>query len=200
MAAKVSTGAEYRSESALLIIDMITDFEFEDGAELYKKTRPIVKNIASLKARAKSARVPVVYVNDNFGKWQEDFKQQVESISDSSKECGELIDLLRPDKDDYYVLKPQRSGFYETPLHVLLRSLGVSRLVLAGITTDICILFTAHDAYMRGFDVAVPADCTAAVEDEFKDESLKLMERAVHVDIRPSDEVKFASDQKAHKA
>jgi nicotinamidase-related amidase len=87
------------------------------------------------------------------------------------------------------VLKPQRSGFYETPLSVLLASLEISRLIVTGFTTDICVLFTAHDAYMRGFDVLVPSDCTAAVEGEFHDSALKLMERVANVDTGSSDAI-----------
>ena len=99
------------------------------------------------------------------------------------------LERIRPAENDLYVLKPQRSGFYETPLAVLLESMEISSLILAGVTTDICVLFTAHDAYMRGFSLAVPSDCTAAVEKHYKDHALELIERVTEADVRPSTEL-----------
>ena len=69
---------------------------------------------------------------------------------------------LRPTADDYFVLKPKHSGFFSTPLDILLRYLGVDTLVLTGFAADICVLFTANDAYMRDYRVVVPRDCVAS--------------------------------------
>ncbi len=193
MSKRAPQGAPPSSDTALLLIDVITDFQFEDGQKLWHNAHPIVQPIAVLKARARTAGIPVINVNDNFGNWQEDLKRQVERIMADSKEGREFICKIKPDPDDYYILKPQRSGFYETPLAVLLGSMEVKNLIIAGITTDICVLFTAHDAYMRGFKVRVPADCTAAVENEHKDEALKLMSRVADVDTSPSAEIRMKS-------
>ena len=80
-----------KSKVALLIIDMICDFEFEDGEKLFKYAKPIARNIANLKARAEKAHIPVIYVNDNFGKWQSDFNRLLEhSLNKShrgSRDC-----------------------------------------------------------------------------------------------------------------
>jgi nicotinamidase-related amidase len=69
---------------------------------------------------------------------------------------------LRPKPDDYFVLKPQHSGFYGTPLELLLDHLSIHTLILTGFATDLCVLFTANDAHMRGFHLVVPKDCVAA--------------------------------------
>jgi nicotinamidase-related amidase len=174
------------SKCAILIIDVVTDFEFEDGEALYQNARPMAESLSVLKHRAHAADVPAIYVNDNYGRWQEDFERQVESVSRSSSKGSEIMRKLAPAKDDYYVLKPQRSGFYETPLAVLLSSLGVENLLITGVTTDICVLFTAHDAYMRGYRVLVPADCSAATTHRYHNDALALMKRVADADIRPS--------------
>src|SRR5688572_21140996 len=101
-----------KSKVALLIIDMICDFEFSGGDRLCANAAPISKNIASLKKRAKKAGVPVIYVNDNFGKWQSDFKKLLRhSLSESSRGRS-IAEKLKPDDEDYFVLKPKHSGFY----------------------------------------------------------------------------------------
>jgi len=176
---------------ALLIIDMVTDFEFHDGAKLFQRALPAAKAIAELKRKAKLADVPVLYVNDNYGKWQEDFGEQAARIERTSYHGGRIIKLLKPEKDDFYVLKPHRSGFYETPLRVLLESLGVKELILTGVTTDMSILFTANDAYMRKFTVRVPGDCTAASDDETHRLAIEFIERVIKADISPSTEIQF---------
>lgn len=173
-------------KTALLLVDVISDFEFEDGHRLFENAVPAAKKIADLRRKATTAGLPVIYVNDNFGKWQEDLEKQAERIIESSAMGRKIVEILRPGSDDYYVLKPQRSGFYETPLAVLLASMEITSLIVTGFSTDICVLFTAHDAYMRGFKVHVPSDCSAAVEEGFHRSALELIERVAHADITPS--------------
>lgn len=174
---------------ALLIIDMITDFKFEDGSKLFEPALHAAKNIAGLKRRAKQTGTDVIYVNDNYGRWNEDFRTFVDHTANSSAMGREIVDTLEPEAGDLFVVKPQRSGFYATPLGVLLMSKNVSRVVVAGVTTDICVLFTAHDAFMRGFGVRVPSDGTAAVKPEHHDMALDFMARVAEADIRTADEI-----------
>ncbi|MFN6965061.1 MAG: cysteine hydrolase family protein [Pyrinomonadaceae bacterium] len=180
-----------RAGTALVLIDLVSRFDFEDGEKLFEYALPAARRLVNLKSRAKAAGLPVVYVNDNFGKWQEDFKAMVREILDGRSRGREIVELLRPDDDDFYVLKPQRSAFFSTTLELLLQNLGVRRLIFGGVTTDICILNSAIDAYMRDYEVAVPRDCVAAVEPEFSGEALRLLERTVRADTRPSDEVEL---------
>jgi nicotinamidase-related amidase len=188
---KVVDGPLPRSDTALLLIDVVTDFDFEDGAKLWQNARAIIRPLRDLKAAARSMGAPVIYVNDNFGNWQEDLERQVDRIMNNSAMGREFISRIRPDAADFYVLKPQRSGFYETPLSVLLSSLKIRNVIIAGLATDICILFTAHDAYMRGFGVKVPSDCTAAVDDSYKTSALELISRVAGADTCPSGQLEF---------
>ncbi|HUR96647.1 MAG TPA: isochorismatase family cysteine hydrolase [Pyrinomonadaceae bacterium] len=183
-------------ESALILIDVITDFEFEDGDELLKRTLPAAKNLAGLKHRAKRAGVPVIYVNDNFGKWQEDFKTMADHFARPDKKGHEAVQLLKPEHDDYYVLKPHRSAFYSTSLELLLRDLKAKTLIIAGVTTDICILFSANDAYMRGFDLYIPSDCVAAVTAAFSKQAMEIIKRVLKADTRRSTEISFRAPRR----
>jgi nicotinamidase-related amidase len=171
---------------------MISDFEFKDGEKLCPHALAAAENIRELKKRAKDHCVPVIYVNDNYGHWEEDFRSFAERIVSGSDRGRRITELLAPEENDLYILKPQRSGFYETPLSVLLQSLKVSNLIICGVTTDMCVLFTAHDAYMRGFQVYVPADCSAAAEVKYHIDALELLERVADARIGSSREIDFA--------
>ena len=177
--------------TALLLIDLISDFEFEDGEKLFERTLPAARRIARLKERASAAHLPVIYVNDNFGKWQEDFKAMADRILEGDSRGKKVAELLRPSPTDYYVLKPHRSAFYSTALEPLLRNLNVQNLILTGVTADICIMFTANDAYMRDLDLHIPSDCVAAVKTEFHDQAMVFIERVLKADTRPSTELEF---------
>jgi nicotinamidase-related amidase len=180
-----------KSNVALLLIDVINDLEFDGGEELLRHALPMAERLADLKRRAREAGVPVVYVNDNFGKWQSDFKKILEHVLKDDVRGRPLAEILRPEEDDYFVLKPKHSGFFSTTLDILLDYLQAKTLILTGLTGDICVLFTAHDAYMRDFNLVIPADCVASNDPRENDYTLRKMADLMDADIRPSDEVDF---------
>jgi nicotinamidase-related amidase len=169
-----------KSNTALLLIDVINDFDFPEGEELLRLAMPVGKNIAALKKRAKAAGVPSVYVNDNFGKWQSDFKKIVSHCRNARGK--DFVELLLPDDEDYFVLKPKHSGFYSTTLHLLVTHLGAENLILTGIAGNNCVLFTANDAYMRDYKIFVPSDCVVSNTDEENAHALKQMETVLKAD------------------
>ena len=183
--------APHKSRAALLIIDMICDFEFEDGEKLFRHAAPITENIVKLKTEAEKADVPVIYVNDNFGKWQSDFRKLLEHSLQKNHRGHEIAAKLKPSEENYFVLKPKHSGFYSTTLEVLLEHFGAKTLILTGVATDICILFTANDAYMRDYKIVVPGDCVAANTEEATSETLKYLERILKAEIIPSARINF---------
>jgi nicotinamidase-related amidase len=150
---------------ALLLIDVINDFEWNGGEAMLPRALEAAKAIARLKGRARKASVPVVYVNDNFGKWRSDFRSLLDHCLNDGVRGRPIADLLRPDGEDYFVLKPKHSGFHSTTLDLLLAHLGSETLLLAGYATSFCVMFTAHDAYMRDFGLFVPRDCVASQTD-----------------------------------
>jgi nicotinamidase-related amidase len=170
---------------ALLLIDVINDLDFPEGDELLRHALPMAKAIAELKRRAKEAGVPVIYVNDNFGRWQSNLTNQVEHCLKDGVRGQSVVELLKPAEDDYFVLKPKHSGFYSTALDVLLKYLQVESVILCGIAANICVLFTANDAYMRDFHLYVPRDCVASNTEEENQLALDQMEKVLKADVRP---------------
>jgi nicotinamidase-related amidase len=178
-----------QSGAALLLIDVVNDFEFEGGDALLELALPVGKNIANLKRLAKQAGIPAIYVNDNFGKWQSDLNKIVSHCLDDGVRGESFVRLVLPEEDDYFVLKPKHSGFYCTSLELLLEHLGARSLILAGIAGNNCVLFTANDAYMRDFKLVVPADCSVSQIVEDNENALKQMEKVLKANIRPAHEL-----------
>lgn len=181
-----------KARVALLLIDVINDFEFDEGDQLLRFALPMAGAIAALKQRAVAAGVPVVYVNDNFGRWQSNFNAQVEHVLHDGVRGQPIAERLLPGEKDYFVLKPKHSGFYSTTLELLLRHLEVSTLILTGVAGDICVLFTASDAYLRDFKIVVPGDCIASNTLEENAAALDLMRKILKADTRLSTEIDFS--------
>jgi nicotinamidase-related amidase len=180
-----------KSLIALLLIDVINDFDFPEADQLLRYALPMARQIAALKQRAKAAKVPVIYANDNFGRWRSDFNAIVEHCLQEDSQGKEVVELLRPEEDDYFVLKPKHSGFFSTTLDLVLEYLGVERVVLTGVASNICVLFTANDAYMRDYELIVPSDCVAANTEELNTQALEQMRVVLKADVRPAEEIEL---------
>ncbi len=157
-----NSNVRHKSPQALLLIDVVNHFEFPDGRRVLRNALPIAPSLARLKARARRARIPVIYVNDNFGQWRSDATKLLAYCLRAQCAGRPFVEAIRPDSEDYCVLKPMHSAFYQTPLDLLLSHVGASSLIIAGRATNSCILCTAHEANMRDFEVAVVSDCCAA--------------------------------------
>jgi nicotinamidase-related amidase len=180
-----------RARAALVLIDVINSLEFEGGEDLLRYALPMAERLAVLKRRAKEAGIPAVYANDNFGRWRSNFPKLVRDCLEPGVRGRPLVELLQPEEDDYFILKPRHSAFYQTNLDILLKYLGVETVILTGVAGDICVLFTANDAYMREFRVIVPADCIASEDPGHNRQALSLIERVLKADIRPSTELEL---------
>jgi nicotinamidase-related amidase len=178
-----------KSEVVLLLIDVINDLEFPEGEQLLRYAIPMAERIAELKRRAKAAGIPAIYVNDNFGRWQSDLSKIIEHCLEDGVRGEPVVRRLRPEPDDYFVLKPKHSGFFATTLETLLHYLGATTLVLTGVAGNICILFTANDAYMRDYHIVVPADCVASNSEDENRYALDQMRRFLDVDVTVSTEL-----------
>jgi nicotinamidase-related amidase len=182
---------------ALLLIDWINDLEFDGADKLLPGALAAARATAALRRRAKHAGVPVIYCNDNFGKWRSDFHSLLEHVLKDEVRGRPIAELLAPDEQDYFVLKPKHSGFHSTTLEVLLAHLGARTLILTGIACNFCVLFTAHDAYMRDFSLVVPRDCTASETHADTRYALEHMANACKADTGPSSGIDFAALRKA---
>jgi nicotinamidase-related amidase len=175
-----------QSPVVLLLVDVINAFDFPGSEALTKAAEQALPRLLSLRERAHASSVPVVYVNDNFGRWRSDFRQTVAACSDSAQPGHRVSRALAPLERDYFVLKPRHSGFYGTALDLLLRQLEAQKLVITGFATNVCVLLTASDASMRGYRVWVPEDCTASNSPELTRQALEQLRVVASADTTES--------------
>lgn len=176
---------------ALLLIDVINTFEYPRGEELLRCSLPIANPIAELKKKARHSGVPVIYVNDNFGRWRSGREELLKHCLSDKVRGKEFVEQLVPDEQDYFVLKPKHSGFYQTPLELLLKHLGTEKVVITGLSTNSCVLFTASDAHMRDLEICVPPDCVAACSKAEHEAALEEMKCMLNTKLIPSQELSF---------
>jgi nicotinamidase-related amidase len=180
-----------RHRQILLLVDVINDMVFPGSSALVAQAVPMARRLAKLKARAKARGVPCVYCNDNFGRWRSDFRSLVAHCVSDEVPGRPVATLLQPDDDDYFILKPRHSAFFATPLELLLRDLEADTLVIAGIAGNICVLFSANDAYIRGYRVVVPTDCIASNTRADTRRALQQMRTVLRADVRRSSSIRF---------
>jgi len=178
--------------TALLLIDVINDLAFKGSGPLVSQAEPMSIRLRAFKRRAVRAGVPVVYVNDNFGQWRSDFRRTVAHCTSRSTPGYLVSRRLRPTANDYFVLKPRHSGFYDTTLETLLDDLKIRRVIVTGVAGNICVLFTANDAYMRGIDVIAPSDCIVSNTAEDNAHALRQIARVLKGRVEPSDWITFS--------
>lgn len=172
--------------AALLVIDMINDLEFVDADLIFPHALAAARAIAALKRRCRQHGIPTVYVNDNFGRWQSDMGKLVQHCLEDDVRGRPIVELLRPEDDDYVVLKPKQSGFFATTLDTLLQYLQARALIVTGIAGDMCVQFTVGNAYMRDFDLFIPRDCVASNTAERNEAALGYMRQVLRAWVGPS--------------
>lgn len=175
-----------KSPAALILIDVINHFEFPDGDRILRQALPIAPRLARLKRRAQAVGMPVIYVNDNFGQWRSDASKLLRYCMRPQAIGRKFVEPIQPAEDDFFVLKPMHSAFYQTPLEVLLRYLEASTLLLCGLATNSCIVCTAHDAKMREFRLFVPADCSAARTRKEHSQAIHHIQAMTGASVTPS--------------
>ena len=188
------------SGTALLLIDVINDLAFEGSADLVAQAEPMATRLATLKRRTSAAGVPAIFINDNFGQWRSDFRKTVAHCTSRSSPGRRVSKRLRPTSRDYFVLKPKHSGFFDTTLDTLLETLRIRRLIVTGIAGNICVLFTANDAYMRDFKIFAPADCIVSNTVAENDHALQQVEMVLKGNIAVSTRLVFRKARRTRKA
>lgn len=180
---------ENQAKHALLIIDMINDFQFHNGPALSKQAEILSHKIVSLKTKLKTKGCPIIYVNDHYNLWQADFQKIAAKCKNSLSEG--IIHTIFPEDDEFFLIKPKHSAFFGTALTTLLYSLDIKSLIITGIAGNICVLFTANDAYMRGYEIIIPSDCIASNDEEDNKFALKMMENTLKATITSSEKIIF---------
>jgi nicotinamidase-related amidase len=179
------------SGTALLLIDVINDLAFKGSDAIIARAEAMAPALARLKRRATAAGVPAIYINDNFGQWRSDFRRTVAHCTARSSPGRRISTRLRPTARDYFVLKPKHSGFFDTTLDTLLETLRIRRLILTGVAGNICVLFTANDAYMREYKLFAPADCIVSNTPADNDYALRAIKSVLKGNIGISTRLAF---------
>ena len=178
-------GRASRGRSALLLVDFMNPLDFEGAAAIAQRAVEAAQRTATLKARMRTEGVPVIYANDNFGRWESDFDAVVAHCESRGGPSAQLARILAPLPGDRSILKPRHSAFFGTPLEFLLDELRVDQLVLTGLAADSCIMFTAHDAYLRQYGLWIPGDCVASEKDAYRRDALSYMARTLKANVDP---------------
>jgi len=150
---------------ALLVIDMLNDFLLEGAPLEVTGAREIIPFLKKHIEAARQGGVPVIYICDSHTSGDPEFEVWPEHAVSGSAGAG-VVDELEPLPGDIIVRKTSYSGFYNTDLEEILRDHNVRQLTIAGVCTSICVLYTAVDAFMRGYDVEVPDDSVAGLSPE----------------------------------
>ena len=179
------------SGTALLLIDVINDLAFEGSEALVAQAEAMATRLAALKGRATALGVPAIYINDNFGQWRSDFRQTVAHCTKRTSPGRLVSQRLRPTSRDYFVLKPKHSGFFDTTLDTLLKALRIRRVLLTGIAGNICVLFTANDAYMRELKIYAPPDCIVSNTPTENEQALRQIETVLKGNLATSTQLAF---------
>jgi len=175
-------------QTALIVVDMLNSYDHPDAEPLAEHVRERLSRIVDLRTAAgERDDVMLVYVNDNHDAWNDTRDDLVEKAL--AGKHPELVEPIAPQGSVAFFPKGRHSIFYETALNHLLQIEDVEQVVLIGQVTEQCILYSALDAYLRGFKVIVPPDAVAHIDDELAQASLKMMERNMHTALTPAAEV-----------
>ncbi|RKH03605.1 cysteine hydrolase [Corallococcus praedator] len=180
---------ERRSDTALLIIDVINDLDFPGGENVLPWALRMVERLGPFARKMRKAGVPVIYVNDNFDLWRSNFTDVYKHCTRRGSRGHAVARALKPLPGDYFILKPKHSAFFATSLVPLLEHLGTKKLLLAGIATNLCVFFSAHDAHMHEYKITVLSDCCCAESDKDHDLALDQLQRFLRVRVCRGDEV-----------
>ncbi|MGN1384982.1 MAG: isochorismatase family cysteine hydrolase [Bacillus sp. (in: firmicutes)] len=174
----------HKPNKALLIIDVINHFQFDHGTDLLEQSLAFLPNLMQLKQKAKQQQIPIIYINDHYNLWQADFNKIISHCT--TVQTKAFLSQIKPADDEYFLIKPKHSAFYGTALNTLLFHLGVDHLILTGIAGNICVLFTANDAYMRNYKLNCPKDCIASVNKQDNEYALTMMQNVLQADLTES--------------
>ena len=169
------------SKSALVVVDMINSYDFEDAETLRDSVREVLPTMVELVDRATDQGVKTIYVNDNYGAWHQGRSELVETTL--AGRYPDLVEPIAPGDDVDFIVKARHSIFYETPLEFLLREAGINRVILIGQVTEQCILYSALDGYLRGYEIHVPKNAVAHIYPELAEPALQMMERNMHASL-----------------
>lgn len=173
-----------KKKEALLVIDMLNDFVLKGAPLEVPDTRKIIPELKREIEKARKEGTPVIYICDNHDKDDREFKKMgwlTHAVKGTKG--AEVVEDLKPLKGEKIIKKKTYSGFYKTKLDEALKRLGVKTLKLTGCVTNICVLFTASEGALRGYEVQVPEKCVAGLNKEDHEFALRTMKNVLGVKV-----------------
>lgn len=174
----MGTGFDFAPRDVLLVVDVINTFDHEDGERLLASFREHLGQMCAVIAAARRNGTPVVYVNDEPGRWASDFPGLIREVRETGH-AADVVDALAPERGDHVLLKHRYSAFDHTPLELLLEELQAERLVVIGAATEGCIVQTAIDAREFGLKTSILVEACATTDQELEALALDYAERVV---------------------
>jgi nicotinamidase-related amidase len=179
-------------KTALIITDMLNAYDHEDAEPLAESVEEKLPCVVHLIEQAQANEdTLLVYVNDNHDQWEATRDDLVKRALDGKR--PDLVKPIAPPGPVPFLPKGRHSIFYETALGHLLNVNDVERIVLAGQVTEQCILYSALDGYIRGYEVSIPPDAVAHIDPELAAAALKMMERNLHANVAAAAETALQS-------
>lgn len=177
------------SVKGLIVVDMQKDFCYPEGAlyggdRVYGVIKPLVRFIDAFRTSGDE----VIYTMDWHREDDVEFKIWPSHCIEHS-EGAEIVEELKPEKNDFVVKKRKYTAFFGTDLDMFLREKNIEEIYLAGVLANICVLHTAADAVLRGYNVTVVKDCIEALSDYDLEYALRHMENILKCEIVESEEI-----------
>jgi nicotinamidase-related amidase len=178
-----------QEHTALIVVDMLNRYDHEDAEPLIASVRERLSAMRRLLDAARERDVLTVYVNDNYGDWSANGPKLVKHALQG--DVPELVEPIAPGDDVPFAIKARHSIFYQTQVEYLLRQSEIRRIVLLGQVTEQCILYSALDAYVRHFEVAVAPDAVAHIHEDLAHAALRMMETNMRARLIEADASAF---------
>ncbi|KQL39088.1 hypothetical protein AN960_11420 [Bacillus sp. FJAT-25509] len=172
---------------ALLIVDLINSFTFKHGSVLAEKSIHMVPKINYIRDIFKNKKLPTIYVNDHYKIENPTQKKLIKHCLNPLS--YDLIKQIQPNEEDYFIFKPNYSGFYLTSLDELLKKLKITHLVIVGVAGNRCVLFTANDAFMRDYNLIIPQDAISSVTDYDEKVAIYMMKDILNATLIQTQEI-----------
>jgi nicotinamidase/pyrazinamidase len=150
-------------KTALIVIDMLNDFVRDEGSLVALIAKNLIPNQMRLLEAFRKAGSLVILLTDNHRPDDDEFdKWPPHAVMGTWG--SKIIDELAPIEGEMVIPKRRYSGFYGSDLDLTLRERGIGTIVLVGVLTDICVMYTSADASARSYKVFVVTDATGSTE------------------------------------
>jgi nicotinamidase-related amidase len=179
-----------RDTTALIVVDMLNRYDHEDADALADSVAESLPAMQQLIEAARERDVLTVWVNDNFGDWSAGASKLTDNALGGRR--PELVEPIVPGEDDPFLVKARHSVFYSTQLEYLLRQEQITGIMLVGQVTEQCILYSALDAYVRHFELAIPPDAVAHIDEDLASAELRMMETNMGAQLVDADQRAFS--------